>query len=637
MATTLTPYQRDILVRTVLGEARGEGVRGMEAVAHVIANRANSGRYPSDPAAVALQPSQFSVWNQGEGRGKTDYDRDSREYKTAAEAIDRVFSGQSQDPTNGALFYHTPQVNPAWSREVNRYGTTQIGNHIFYNGNPVPPREIPNVVASQLDVQRPVPLPTPVTERRMMGTSDAPTSAMSRAYPTLNATPRLGNGGIFAYSAPDMQPAQITQGIGSLTPDFFSRPANIDPVGLGPQSLATVQDMYGRPTPAPVPLPRPRPAMGGDPGGGTMSLPIASLPTTTARLPAIPSRATDTAPRPTQAQIRADNGQTWQRMSGDTQGGGVMSLPIASLATPARLPAIPPRATDTSPRLTPSQIRDDNGQTSQRMSGDTRGGGVITPIATIPTTRQAVATPAPASNVGRAPTTRAVQSVPVTPSLPIAAVAPVAPIAPAALTPIQAQRAEQLAMRNAGVSRPIVQPTAAQVEAATGLRLPNMATQPSSTPKDQARLAAVVPPAASAVPLTAAPQIQVVPAPRAVTGYPTPVANRPAIAPRSAAVTGFPTPAAMRPLPALPQRSLAAIAMPTPVSQRPSPQPTMRVTVNGAGSYGGGSGGGSGGSSQPQTITGSSTGRTYNVGQEYQAGGYKFVATPDGFKNIGRV
>jgi hypothetical protein len=60
----------------------------------------------------------------------------------------------------------------------------------------------------------------------------------------------------------------------------------------------------------------------------------------------------------------------------------------------------------------------------------------------------------------------------------------------------------------------------------------------------------------------------------------------------------------------------------------------MRVTVNGANSY---SGGGSPRPPQPQTITGSSTGKTYNVGQQYQSGGYRFVATPDGFKNLGRV
>lgn len=548
---SLTPQQRDILIKTILGEARGEGERGMEAVAHVIANRANSNRYPGDPAAVALQPKQFSTWNAGEGGNNPQQFRPGTpQYETAAQVIDRVFSGQTTDPTNGALFYHTPAVNPAWSREVNRHGTTQIGNHIFYNGNPVPPRDIPNVVASQLDVQRPTPLPTPVTERRMMGTQDTPTSAMSRAYPTMNATPRLGNGGIFAYSAPDMQPAQITPGLGSLTPDFFSRPAQIDPVGLGPQSLATVQDMYGRPSlTASVPLPKPRPAMGGDPGGGTMGLPIASLPTTRASLPAIPSRATDTAPRPTQAQIRADNGQT-----------------------------------------------------SQRMSGDTRGGGVITPVATIPTTRQAAATPAPASNVGRAPTTRAVQSVPVTPSLPIAAAAPVAPIAPAAMTPIQAQRAEQLAMRNAGVSRPVVQPTAAQVEAATGLRLPNMAAQPGNVAKDQSRLTAGVLPAAPvavASQLAVTPQIQVGAAPRAVTGYPTPVASRPA--PLMAQVSA--------PLP----RPVLPIA-----AQAPAP---LRVSVNGANSY----------SAPAPTYVTTQTGKQAVSGSSYMGSdGYNYRVESDG-------
>lgn len=156
---SLTPEQRDILVKTILGEARGEGEEGMAAVAHVIANRANSGRYPGDPARVAQQPQQFSTWNRGEGGNNPQQFRPgTSQYDTAAQVIDRVFGGQSQDPTNGALFYHTPAVNPNWSREANRYGTTQLGNHIFYNGRPVPPREIPGAgqVATQIDVRRPV-------------------------------------------------------------------------------------------------------------------------------------------------------------------------------------------------------------------------------------------------------------------------------------------------------------------------------------------------------------------------------------------------------------------------------------------------------------------------------------------------
>lgn len=147
----LTPYQRDILIRTVLGEARGEGSDGMAAVANVILNRANSGRYPSDPAAVALQPSQFSVWNSGAGGGKTYFDPNSALYQRAANIVDQVAGGQIPDRTNGALFYHNTSVSPNWAGSENKYGTTRLGNHIFYNGKPTPPGEIPNTVASMLD------------------------------------------------------------------------------------------------------------------------------------------------------------------------------------------------------------------------------------------------------------------------------------------------------------------------------------------------------------------------------------------------------------------------------------------------------------------------------------------------------
>lgn len=159
----LSDYQKDILVRTVLGEARGEGLDGMEAVAQVIRNRSGSGQFPSDPAAVALQPSQFSVWNSGAGGGKTDYSKNSDLYRRAEQAVERVFSGQAPDRTNGALYYHTPAVSPYWADEANQYGTTRLGNHIFYNGRPTPPGEIPNQVASLTDTVGPRVAPNPAT------------------------------------------------------------------------------------------------------------------------------------------------------------------------------------------------------------------------------------------------------------------------------------------------------------------------------------------------------------------------------------------------------------------------------------------------------------------------------------------
>lgn len=190
MATELSEYQKDILVRTVLGEARGEGMDGMEAVAAVIRNRTNSGQFPNDPAAVALQPSQFSVWNSGAGGGKTDYNKNSDLYRRAEQAVERVFSGQVPDRTNGALYYHTPAVSPNWADEANQYGTTRLGNHIFYNGRPTPPGEIPNQVASLQDTTPPPRVaPNPATISPDLSLMRNP--IMSSAARTAQVTPPL--------------------------------------------------------------------------------------------------------------------------------------------------------------------------------------------------------------------------------------------------------------------------------------------------------------------------------------------------------------------------------------------------------------------------------------------------------------
>lgn len=222
----LTQEQLDIITRTVLGEARGEGELGMAAVAHNIRNRSLSGKFPSDPAKVALQPYQYSAWNKGEGgNNPQQFSPSSRQYQNARKLVEEVWGGTRPDPTNGALFYHTPQVSPAWAGEVNKHGTTRVGNHIFYNGHPVPPGEIPNVVASQTDTTPP---------QQITGKSNTPTSAASRQVPTNWFTPRLapGNGDIYSYHIPDQTPASLTGGYASLTPDR-----------------------------APPPLPRPRPGM----------------------------------------------------------------------------------------------------------------------------------------------------------------------------------------------------------------------------------------------------------------------------------------------------------------------------------------------------------------------------------------
>lgn len=111
----------------------------------------------------------------------------------------------------------------------------------------IPPGSVPNVVGSQLDTTpqtRNVPLPKPRPAVRQSAEESV------RPYLTSDMQVRGDN-------LPQLAPAQITPGLGSLTPDFFKTPAppkrlpdigsTSSPVGPGPTSLASVQDMYGRP------------------------------------------------------------------------------------------------------------------------------------------------------------------------------------------------------------------------------------------------------------------------------------------------------------------------------------------------------------------------------------------------------
>jgi spore germination cell wall hydrolase CwlJ-like protein len=138
---------RDTAIRTMLGEAGGEGAEGMAAVAHVLVNRSRDPRWPSKISNVALQPKQFSAWNTGAGGNNPQkYSPDSDAYRRAGAVWDAVASGHHVDPTGGATHYYSPsgmkalvadgsQSNtvPAWlEQEASRSGgKIQIGGHVF--------------------------------------------------------------------------------------------------------------------------------------------------------------------------------------------------------------------------------------------------------------------------------------------------------------------------------------------------------------------------------------------------------------------------------------------------------------------------------------------------------------------------
>lgn len=127
-----------IVARTIWGEARGEGERGMRAVACVIANRVNIRRGGLDnPAAICLARKQFSCWNADDPNLGL-LERAMREpdaaYMTAAALARSVVARDLGDITGGATHYFatTLRRRPPWA--LGHEPCARIGNHEFYTG-----------------------------------------------------------------------------------------------------------------------------------------------------------------------------------------------------------------------------------------------------------------------------------------------------------------------------------------------------------------------------------------------------------------------------------------------------------------------------------------------------------------------
>lgn len=106
-------------------EAKSESLAGQLAVGHVIANRAESGRFPSSYCGVLFQRSQFSFIR---GRSLPYVPRASRDWQDAVAVARIVDQELHPSPMGKALFFHATRVSPRW--RLTRVGT--LGNHVFY-------------------------------------------------------------------------------------------------------------------------------------------------------------------------------------------------------------------------------------------------------------------------------------------------------------------------------------------------------------------------------------------------------------------------------------------------------------------------------------------------------------------------
>jgi spore germination cell wall hydrolase CwlJ-like protein len=121
------PGDRELecLATGIYFESKGEPLAGQLAVGQVIANRAESGRFPSTYCGVLMQRGQFSFVH---GHSLPHVAHSKGAWQTAV-AIAKIVDGDLKDSAAAnALFFHAKRVSPNWHLKR----VASIGNHVFY-------------------------------------------------------------------------------------------------------------------------------------------------------------------------------------------------------------------------------------------------------------------------------------------------------------------------------------------------------------------------------------------------------------------------------------------------------------------------------------------------------------------------
>lgn len=243
---TITPRDRDLMIRTVIGEAGNQGALGQAGVAHVIANRWLDGGYGDTPSAVVLAPQQFEPWQTRAGELQA-ISPASSQYQAAAKVVDGVLSGDTPDPTDGALNFLNPATTaqrrggslPAWANGAG----VQIGAHVFVNGRPSPGGDAIEAAAPSQPATK---LPPAA-----LGFAQAPPASTS---PTVPAAPAQGKNMNLATASDDdvlslvRGPAPPAQATGKAKPAWLPDWADPNaPQGAGPAAPAGGPDYQSMP------------------------------------------------------------------------------------------------------------------------------------------------------------------------------------------------------------------------------------------------------------------------------------------------------------------------------------------------------------------------------------------------------
>jgi spore germination cell wall hydrolase CwlJ-like protein len=126
--------EQKCLAEAIYFEARGEPLRGQQAVAQVVINRLKNPAYPKTVCGVVYQNKnkrhrcQFSFACDG----LRDVVRQGEAWDTAQKLADQVLASEIEPlaEVGAATHYHATYVRPRWARKMRKM--QKIGHHIFY-------------------------------------------------------------------------------------------------------------------------------------------------------------------------------------------------------------------------------------------------------------------------------------------------------------------------------------------------------------------------------------------------------------------------------------------------------------------------------------------------------------------------
>lgn len=116
--------QTRCLATSVYYESKGEPLAGQLAVAQVVLNRVETGRFGKDICAVVTAPKQFGFVRNGSFATPARNDQ----WQTAKAIALIAVSNSWPEVVPDATHFHATRVNPGW--RLQRVAT--VGRHIFY-------------------------------------------------------------------------------------------------------------------------------------------------------------------------------------------------------------------------------------------------------------------------------------------------------------------------------------------------------------------------------------------------------------------------------------------------------------------------------------------------------------------------